>query len=131
MISVDDFIIPRELRKRGSIPHIDYFENTFDHDAFRTDIDRQADTSDSNLVIAEGVFLFKRELAEMWNLKIWLEMSTSESTERGAIRDADLFGGSDKARAEYELRFVPAHTYHLERDRPQEAADIVFNVSAS
>ncbi len=128
LVSVDDYIIPRAMRRYQPVAHINYFENTFDHAALSRRIAELRHEADIDLVIAEGVFLFREELVDNWNLKVWLEMGTEHSVRRGSARDAGYFGSVNNARFEYERRFVPAHEYHLERDKPQEAADFVFNV---
>ena len=128
LAQVDDFIIPRAERKRGGPAHIDYFENTFDHAGFKRKVDSLKTRSNASLVIGEGVFVFKKELAPLWDIKVWIDMPDSMSVERGAVRDADYFGSAENARGEYLRRFIPAHKYHLERDQPVETADIVFEV---
>ncbi len=127
IVSADDYIIPRADRRRDPVPHIDYFENTFDHTALAAHV-AELRKGGADVVVAEGVFLFRRELVDLWELRVWLEMGAEQSVRRGAKRDAEYFGSEDKARAEYERRFVPAYNYHLERDRPAEQADLVFNV---
>ncbi|MDA1297342.1 MAG: hypothetical protein O3B04_04975 [Chloroflexi bacterium] len=125
---VDDFIIPPARRKSEGTAHIDYFENTFDHEAFAGSVRQLASDPAVRLVIGEGIFLFRREMAGLWHKRVWLEMTGELSAERGAARDANLFGSSGNARDLYLSTFVPAHEYHMERDRPACAADLVFEV---
>ena len=128
LVCVDEFIIPNAQRERKGRVHVDYFENTFDHKEFVNHIRRIAANPGVQLVIGEGVYLLRRELVEMWHLKVWLEMPAEQSVTRGAVRDADYFGSPEKSKNEYLRRFVPAHDYHVERDSPAEAADFVFDV---
>jgi uridine kinase len=128
LVHVDDFIIPRAERKRGGPVHVDYFENTFNHQGFVEQVSKARDSGGVEVVIGEGIFLFRRELVSLWDMKVWLEMDSGESVRRGAVRDADYFGSPENARGEYLRRFVPAHAYHLERDRPMDPADLVFEV---
>lgn len=128
LVQVDDFIIPTADRKRSDQAHIDYFENTFDHERFVSRIKSAAGTMGVQLVIGEGVFLFRRELADIWQIKVWLEMSPEQSVACGAVRDALFFGSQECAKSEYLNRFMPAHEHHVERDNPAKTADIVFEV---
>ncbi len=127
-VSVDDFIIPSNQRTEVGEPVTDYFENTFDLDGFRNKVKAEAETTDVQVVVGEGVFLLRREIAGIWDIKVWLQMSPEQSVERGTTRDSDFFGGPAIARTQYLTRFIPAHRHHLERDRPAENADYVFAV---
>ncbi len=127
-VAVDDFIIPSGHRRRNGVAHIDYFENTFDHAAFASKVKDRVGSGDVDVVVGEGVFLFRREFIGLWDLKVWIEMDSRESVARGAVRDAEYFGSAGVARSEYEHRFVPAHHHHTERDDPMKQADIVFIV---
>ena len=127
-VSVDDFIIPPDQRLEVGEPATDYFENTFDLDGFLNKVKSDAVTSDVQVVVGEGVFLLRREIADVWDVKVWLQMSPEQAIERGTRRDAGFFGGPEIARAQYLTRFMPAQRHHLERDRPAETADYVFAV---
>lgn len=128
LVMVDDFMIPEADRAISQPPHIQWFESTFDHERFAEKIKSSSRVDGVQLVIAEGVFLFRRELAPLWELKAWMEMSTERSLECGIERDAEFFGSSEQARVEYLRRFVPAHEHHLARDKPSAHADFVFHV---
>lgn len=128
LVHVDDFIIPESARKRVGPDHVDYFEYTFDHALFASSIKAAAADANTDLVIGEGIFLFRQEMVDTWDLKVWIEMSTENSLERGSVRDAEFFGSRAQAATEYQRSFIPAHGLHLNRDRPSEAADIVLEV---
>lgn len=128
LVRVDDFIIPPAVRKSGGQAHTDYFENTFDHDAFTKRIRSVAAIPGMQLVVGEGVYLFKREMANMWHTRVWLEMSVEQSVARGTVRDVAFFGSPAGAKIEYLRLFAPAHEYHMERDAPSETAHLVFEV---
>jgi uridine kinase len=125
---IDDFIIPRSLRKSSGPLHIDYFNNTFDRAGFAAKVNLLAQRTSTELVIGEGVFLFSREMAGLWQVKVWIEMSPELAVERGAARDASYFGSAEQARDEYLRRFIPAHEYHLKRDKPAAQADLILQV---
>lgn len=128
LLMADDFFIPEADRQSAPEPHIEWFENTFDHTAFVGSIRSLKQNDDAQLVIGEGVFLFRQELVSLWDLKVWMEMSAERSIRCGMDRDAEFFGSPENARAEYLKRFIPAHEHHLKRDNPVEQAHFVFEV---
>lgn len=128
LVSVDDFIIPQADRFSTGQPVTDYFEHTFDQNEFAAQVERLKQSGEVQLVIGEGVFLFRRELVGIWDQKCWLEMSIERAVRCGSVRDAELFGSPAQAKAEYLNRFMPAHEHHLQRDNPAATADFVFEV---
>jgi uridine kinase len=81
------------------------------------------------IVLLEGVFLFTAEIVPLLDLKVWLEIGFDEALERALVRDADAMGGPDGVRERYATRYFPGQRFHLERDRPHEAADLVLSGS--
>lgn len=128
LMMVDDFFIPEADRLPASEPHIEWFEHTIDYPGFTEQIRSCGRETDIQLVIGEGVFLFRRELVDLWDQKAWMEMSIERSLTCGMERDAELFGSAQKAKAEYVRRFIPAYEHHVKRDKPSEKADFVFRV---
>ena len=78
------------------------------------------------IVIVEGVFLFTPELLPLLDLKVWLEISFDDALARALERDAHAMGGPDGVRERYATRYFPGQRLHLERDRPDESADLVL-----
>jgi len=128
VLGIDDFIRPASIRENRQPAHLGYFEEVFDYARFVAELEQLSAGSGLHLLIAEGVFLFRRELISRWHLKIWLEMDPALSLERGPVRDAGFFGSVQAARSAYEETFIPAYRMHLERDRPMQQADMVFEV---
>ena len=81
------------------------------------------------IVLVEGVFLFRREVLPLLDLKIWLEISFDEALARALVRDADAMGGPEGVRERYATRYFPAQRVHLARDRPRDAADLVLTAA--
>ena len=127
-VSIDDFLVPETARQRREPEHIGYFEDAFEYHGFRERLIRLEREQDCDLVVAEGCFLFRSELRELWDVKIWLEIPLGVAVERGVVRDAGFFGSADRAREVYEKRCIPAHEWHVRRDEPQKVADLVLNL---
>ena len=153
-ISVDDFMNERKVRRTPSSSEGETcYLYTFNFDAFKRYIfeplqaggshvyktkifdyatdtialseDKEAD--DNAIIIVDGVFLFKDDLADYWSLRVLPEVDDEIVTERGAKRDAERIGGYDKARQQYINRYVASQAIYYEQAHPNERADTVIN----
>jgi uridine kinase len=81
------------------------------------------------VVIVEGCFLFAQDGARQFDLSVWLDLPLDEILPRALRRPRDLerMGGPEGVRSRYRERYVPGQRLHLERDRPQEQADLVLD----
>jgi len=73
-------------------------------------------------VVADGVFLQRPELDDLWDLRIWVDVSFEESLRRAVIRDAHYM---EDARGRYERRYHPGQRLYLDQVDPRARADIV------
>ena len=114
--SLDDF--KRPWRDRGLYDRESgegYYRNAFDYDAVRrllltpmvgdgvcalcsVDPRTQIDHSEATvqaapdaILVVDGVFAFRPELNDHWDLRIWLEIATADSIARGLARDGGLY----------------------------------------
>ena len=78
-----------------------------------------------DIVVLEGIFLFKRQYANHFDLKIWIECSFDTSLSRAVDRAQEGLSVLETEQA-YKTIYFPAQRIHSERDDPVEAADIVF-----
>ncbi|MBD3210203.1 uridine kinase [Candidatus Micrarchaeota archaeon] len=152
--SVDGFHNPKELRyRRGRTSPEGYFHDSFDNQAivnnilaplgpkgalkiktaifdFRTDavvdapiITAKADT----ILIMEGVFLFRPELVDYWDLKIFLDVDFATSISRAVKRDQYCLGDEESIRKMYEERYIPGQMLYFSTSNPKERADIIID----
>lgn len=77
------------------------------------------------VVLLEGIFLFKEGYREYFDLKIWIECSFETALRRAIARGQE---GLPPAETEYsfETIYFPAQRIHLDRDEPNHAADVIF-----
>jgi len=121
-VTVDDFHRPlAERRARGDGPE-SYYRDTFDLPALRATLDG---ASPDALLLVDGVFLLRPELAGTWELSIFLAVDRAVALERAIERDAARMGGREAARARYGSRYFPGETLYLETVHPEQLADIV------
>lgn len=81
---------------------------------------------DVDVVLAEGIFLFKRETRSCFDLACWIDCSF-ETALRRAIQRGQEGMTADETICAYETIYWPAQLVHFERDRPRETADLVIN----
>src|SRR5439155_9647717 len=100
-VSADDFHRPAAERyARGRESPEGYYLDTFDEAALRASVLDAA----AAVVLVDGIFLLRRELDDLWDLRIWVEIVAAESMRRGLARDGD----DETGRRLYERRHLPA-----------------------
>ena len=77
------------------------------------------------VLLFDGVFLLRPELAEAWDLRIFVVVRPEESLRRALDRDRDLFGSRDEVGRRYRTRYLPGQRLYAARVRPAERADVV------
>ncbi|WP_309133469.1 uridine kinase [Cellulomonas sp.] len=75
------------------------------------------------LVLVEGIFLHRDELADYWDFSIWLDVAPGEAARRMVLRDGLH---SDDPRL---LRYEGAQQLYLEAARPRERATMVIDMT--
>jgi HAD superfamily hydrolase (TIGR01549 family) len=148
-IHVDDFHNPRKIRYAGKDQADNYFNRSFNIDliatellkplhrrrAFSTritvldyvneryDIEKEFRFDADTIVIFEGVFLFRRELAPYIDYKIHLDISFEESKRRAKHRDPEA------VLKKYDEKYLPAQAKYLKEYPPEGTADMVIDSS--
>jgi uridine kinase len=77
------------------------------------------------VLILDGTFLQRAELAEGWDATIFLKISEAVSERRGIARDANLLGGVEAALELYAKRYSPAERIYEAAVQPELTADVV------
>lgn len=78
---------------------------------------------DIDIILLEGIFLFKRELVHHHDLKIWIDCSFDVALERAIARSQEGLSPEATIHA-YRTIYFPAQRIHFALDNPQAAADI-------
>lgn len=84
------------------------------------------DFRDIDVILLEGIFLFKREFLHHYDLKIWIDCSFETALARAIARGQEDLTAEATVTA-YERIYFPAQKLHFELDAPFAAADVVFN----
>jgi uridine kinase len=79
-----------------------------------------------DIVLLEGIFIFKREYIHHFDLKIWIECSFETALQRAIARGQEDLSPADTVAA-YETIYFPAQRYHIDVDDPIAAADMIYS----
>ena len=150
--SVDDFHNPPDVRyRRGRLSAEGYYHDGFDYSSLRdllllplgpggsrryragalglpdgaSTAFAERTASENAILIVDGVFLFRPELNDCWDYRVFIEVDPSLATARGIERDAGWMGSAEAARERYEQRYAPGESLYLKSVRPWELADAV------
>lgn len=78
-----------------------------------------------DIILVEGIFLFKNEFRKHFDLKIWIECPFDTALQRAIARTQEDLSPAETVKA-YETIYFPAQKIHFERDAPQKSADSIF-----
>jgi uridine kinase len=85
------------------------------------------DMPEDGVLVVDGVFAFRPQLNELWDLRVWLSIDPELSVRRGVVRDAEMDGGSRQAEALHRDRYLAAETMYVREVDPISIADIVID----
>ena len=150
VVHEDDFLAPREVRhRRGRDSPEGFFRDSYDLDALirhvldplgpggdrrvrRRFFDHRADAVIAPLdehvpadavVIVEGMFLHRDELADRWDWSVFLDVPFTETARRMAERD----GSHPDPEHPSMRRYVEGQRIYLDRCRPRTRATVVLD----
>jgi phosphoglycolate phosphatase-like HAD superfamily hydrolase/uridine kinase len=151
VIHLDDFHNPRAVRNSGPDPVENYWTRNFNLEFLvrellvplrekqeysvdmtllnllsdKYDVHRQFSFDRDTIVLLEGVFLFRAELADYLDYKIFIDISFEESRRRAEIRDVPIYGAGMLKR--YEEKYWPAQRKYLAEYPPEQIADLIID----
>jgi uridine kinase len=125
-IRADDFLNAPEVRmRRGQLSPEGCYRDSFDHDALRAAV-----ASAAGWVVVDGVFLLRPELADLWDVRVYLHVPPEVTLQRALARDAVLMGGADEVLRRYRARYLPAQELYRAEADPTGRAHVVLDNSA-
>ena len=115
----DSFFIP--LQKNRSIQlAVKHFSTPNDEVVIK-----KYDFSNINILLVEGIFLLKKDLAMFFDYKIWIDCSFETSLKRALQRNQEGLSNLELLN-DYNTYYHPAQQYHFEKDEPRKNADTIF-----
>ena len=112
-VCADDFLAPADVRHADPSPE-HYYAHAFDLPALR------AAVLAHESVVVDGVFLFRPELDDLWDARVFLDVSPEEQWRRVLARDPE------DVVARYATRYRPAYAAYRAAVRPEARADVVL-----
>lgn len=152
--SVDSFENPTAVRiRRGQLSGEAYYRDGFDHasfrrrllepfaagespvltrlrDGFTDELDEQyADVPATAVLLADGVFLQRPELRELWSFVVYLRVSPEVSLDRARSRDLAWTDTVERIELGYLRRYLPGQELYRADVDPESLADVVIDNS--
>jgi uridine kinase len=79
---------------------------------------------DVTMVLVEGIFLFRREYMDRYDVRIWIDCGFQTALARAYARNQEQLSRPDLER-EYAEVYFAAQRLHFERDCPRRAANLI------
>lgn len=83
------------------------------------------DYSGVDILLIEGILLFKKKYLLHYDYKIWIDCSFETGLKRAMKRNIEKLP-ADKLIEDYMTYYYPAQHYHFNNDKPKDVCDIVF-----
>ena len=78
-----------------------------------------------DIILLEGIFIFKRAFARLFDLKIWIQCSFGNALRRAIERRQESLS-TEATIAAYKRIYFRAQRFHFEMDDPHDEADLIF-----
>ena len=125
-ITLDQFEQPAAERYvRGDLSPEGYYLHAFDLERFHAHVSSIVGSSDL-VLLADGVFMQRPELEDLWDATVWVEADLDVAARRGAERNLVWFDSLVETHERYRVRYLPAQRRYIEDQRPRERATFVF-----
>ena len=125
-VSLDQFERPTAERyARGELSPEGYYLDSFDVGGFHAHLLSIGGPREL-VIVADGVFLHRPELAELWDATVWVEADLEVAARRGAERNLVWFDSLDETHERYRVRYLPAQRRYIAEQRPHERATFVL-----
>jgi uridine kinase len=151
--TIESFLFPRAVRhRRGPYSAEGCYFDGHDHGAmnrvlldplgpagdrrFRHAIyDRAGDTalslpmttaSQDAVLLFDGVFLQRPELADRWDLRIFVSTAFETTVKRAVIREREALS-ADEVERRWRERYIPSQQFYFATVRPTDQADVVVH----
>ncbi len=83
------------------------------------------DFQDIDIILLEGIFLFKQALKERYDLRLWIEVSFETALLRAILRNQEGLS-EDAIIRDYQTIYFPAQRLHFAKDQPTAGIDALF-----
>ena len=81
--------------------------------------------SENAILLPDGVWLLRPELAEVWDFRIFVSVESEECLRRAPERDTAIYGSRQEVERRHRGRYIPSQRLYLAAARPAEVADVI------
>ncbi len=81
--------------------------------------------TDIDIIVVEGIYLFKNEFRDHFDIKIWIDCSYETALERAIARAQEGLSPAETVQA-YQRIYFPAQQIHIATDHPRAHADFII-----
>ena len=149
--SIDNFHNSEEIRyQKGKDSSEGYYEDSFNYDALKNLLlvplrenrhyqtvffdyrkNRQVKSKKqiapkNSVLVFDGVFLFRPEINEFWDFRIFVDVDFSVSVKRAVQRDIQS-GLQTHTEEKYSKKYVPGQRLYLSKVDPKSLADMIID----
>jgi uridine kinase len=82
---------------------------------------------DDAVLVADGAFLQRPELAGLWDLCIYVDVDFEDVLRRGIERDSAWMGSPELAEHRYRTKYIPGERRYVAQVQPAQRAGIVVD----
>ena len=152
--TIEDFLTPRSQRyRRGEDSAEGCYHDSFDFGALHRALldplgpggdrryrqavyDKATDAALSEpvrtapegaVLLFDGVFLLRQELADRWDLRIFVSVPFEKTLDRARTRDQTPSKSAAEVERRYRSRYMPSQQFYFDTARPAEHADIIVH----
>lgn len=152
--TIDGYHNPRDVRYRnGSETPESYYNDSFNYSVLRSRLliplrdvrteprvlpiaaydyrtesettDRKAEFTPDAVLLFDGVMLFREEINDCWDFRIYMDTRMETALVRGVSRDAETEAEQTVVGKKYLNRYFPGQRMYQARARPTEIADVI------
>jgi uridine kinase len=81
----------------------------------------------NGVLIVDGVFSYRPEINDYWDLRIWLEIDAELSVGRGIERDREMEGSVEAAEALHRDRYLVGELLYIEEVDPRSFVEVIVD----
>jgi len=82
---------------------------------------------ENGVLIVDGVFSYRPEINDYWDLRVWIEIDPELSVQRGIRRDAEMNGGAEAAEALHRDRYLAGELLYIAEVDPRVLVDVIID----
>lgn len=127
--SFNHHLIIDKLLKPLSSGDLKYKEVVFDY-RIDDEVNVPSKKADKDaILIMDGIFLFRPELLNHWDIKILLDVSFDVTLQRAIkrVKDQETLDSEQDIMDQYNRRYIPGQRLYFQEATPQEKADILID----